>query len=469
MNLTKKLYLIILTVFFAVMITPSYALDFQSMGVFGKASEVEIGDINNDGFGDVVILSGSLSSGTIQVYLGPDRTFFKSIHLPFTSLNGHHIAIGDINNDNFDDVVTSYARDTAAGEGELRVYFGPSLTSVTTIPNPEPNPQQGLGTHFGIAVASGDVNNDGTDDIVVGARNSDNGPISRVGAAFVYLGPSLSSPTKIFNPPSPNIVFDNFGTQVEAGKGFVVVSDPISFVTTNSRPRGDVHVFSGTTFSLIKTLTSGNANDEVFGDRLAVGDINNDGNDDIIAKGWFKDVFFFLGPGFTSVTQKIDPLGAVSSHSFGSGIATGDADNDGDDDVIVGALGSEKAYVYEAPGLSLAATLSEPSFTTFFGHRVAFGDVDGDAREDVVVAGFVQSFYFKSIATCVPPVSGDWMITTSCNLANTATAPANVIVSSGVVFTIPSGLSLTVPSSEGLMVEAGGGVIVVFGGNIFFT
>jgi len=71
--------------------------------------------------------------------------------------------------------------------------------------------------------------------------------------------------------------------------------------------------------------------------------------------------------------------------------------------------------------------------------------------------------------TCLPPTSGDWIIDSSCTLENSASAPANVIVKSGVVFTIPNGLSLTLLSSNSLTVESGGRVSVVFGGNILFT
>jgi len=68
---------------------------------------------------------------------------------------------------------------------------------------------------------------------------------------------------------------------------------------------------------------------------------------------------------------------------------------------------------------------------------------------------------------CSPPISGDWTITSSCILASTSTAPANVIVQSGAVLTIPSGKSLNIDLIHyHLLVKSGGGVLIKSGGRI---
>jgi len=69
--------------------------------------------------------------------------------------------------------------------------------------------------------------------------------------------------------------------------------------------------------------------------------------------------------------------------------------------------------------------------------------------------------------TCSPPSSGDWIITSSCTLTNSASAPANVKVQNNVVLTIPSGLTLTIDFSQfNLTVEFGSGVRIKAGGTI---
>jgi len=66
-----------------------------------------------------------------------------------------------------------------------------------------------------------------------------------------------------------------------------------------------------------------------------------------------------------------------------------------------------------------------------------------------------------------PPADfGDWTITASCTLTNTATAAGNVIVESGVL-TIPDGFTLDIDfTTKNLTVKAGGGVLVQSGGKI---
>ena len=68
---------------------------------------------------------------------------------------------------------------------------------------------------------------------------------------------------------------------------------------------------------------------------------------------------------------------------------------------------------------------------------------------------------------CGPPSSGDWTIPSSCMIGGTVIAPANVIVQSGAVLTIPDGLQLNINfGSYHLLVESGGGVLIKAGGAI---
>ncbi|HSB57941.1 MAG TPA: Ig-like domain-containing protein, partial [Nitrosopumilaceae archaeon] len=74
----------------------------------------------------------------------------------------------------------------------------------------------------------------------------------------------------------------------------------------------------------------------------------------------------------------------------------------------------------------------------------------------------------NSGSNCLPPNSGDWVITSSCTLTSSATAPANVIVQNNSKLTIPSGLSLDIDFIHyHLLVKSGSGVLVKSGGKIF--
>ncbi|MDH3277749.1 MAG: hypothetical protein OEM21_06575 [Nitrosopumilus sp.] len=68
---------------------------------------------------------------------------------------------------------------------------------------------------------------------------------------------------------------------------------------------------------------------------------------------------------------------------------------------------------------------------------------------------------------CMPPGSGDWMITQSCILESSTSTPGNVIIQNGVVLTVPNGLTLDIDFTNfGLNVNSGGGVLIKNGGKI---
>lgn len=68
---------------------------------------------------------------------------------------------------------------------------------------------------------------------------------------------------------------------------------------------------------------------------------------------------------------------------------------------------------------------------------------------------------------CLPPNSGDWTISQNCLLSSSVTAPANVIVQSGSVLTIPNGDALNMDFyHHHLLVKSGSGVLIKAGGVI---
>lgn len=68
---------------------------------------------------------------------------------------------------------------------------------------------------------------------------------------------------------------------------------------------------------------------------------------------------------------------------------------------------------------------------------------------------------------CSPPALGNWTISSGCSLSSTSTAPANVVVQSGAVLTIPNGLNLIIDfTHHHLLVKSGSGVLIRAGGAI---
>lgn len=172
------------------------------------------GDLNGDGFDDMVIgsLSENFSSGASYVVFGKSTAFVSNLQL--SSLNGTTgfqingeanydysgrsiSSAGDFNGDGFDDLLVGATGSDANGSNSGATYliFGKatgfaSAFGLTSLSGTNGFRIDGelLGDSSGRAVApAGDVNGDGFDDFIIGAPNADpNGNNS--GAAYVVFG-----------------------------------------------------------------------------------------------------------------------------------------------------------------------------------------------------------------------------------------------------------------------------------------
>ncbi|EDM25703.1 Integrins alpha chain [Lentisphaera araneosa HTCC2155] len=189
-------------------ITGANAFDYSSYSISSA------GDINGDGFDDIMIGSPTNSYytyGRVHVVYG-DNTLGNDIDLSALSSSegitinaaeaGDYTGIsvasaGDVNGDGFDDIVIGAAY-SSVGEvyaGAAYVVFGGDTLSDTSL---DLLGSSGLtilgnttGDFFGIDVSgAGDINGDGYDDIVVGAPYHDSG--TNAGSAYVILGQDFS-------------------------------------------------------------------------------------------------------------------------------------------------------------------------------------------------------------------------------------------------------------------------------------
>ncbi len=293
-----------------------------------------VGDINGDGTSDIVASAPAVGRGAFYAMLGPDYAETITVaNLGIGSSFGEAVATGDVNGDGFDDVVAGshYAGvGDRFGAGEAFVFFGPQLTAWQRIIDPEPQ----AAAAFGISVATGDVNDDGFDEVVVGAWDSNIPPYTKAGQAFVFQGPALTSVTTLQSPAPQQI--------------------------------GD------------------------FGVSTDIGDFDGDGFGDVIVGSWISDVqpndnagqiFVFGGPALDDVTVLRDSGGA--NYELGTSVTSGDVDGDAAEEIVSGAYGRVVLFDAAAEGAYTARTIALPAGWDSAVPSVAIGDVTGDGIGDI--------------------------------------------------------------------------------------
>ena len=265
---------------------PSLTLNGTSTGDAFGFSVSSAGDVNGDGYADVLIgaLQAVQGPGAAFLYLGGPDGLSSTPAVSLAGITtddgfGFSVAsVGDMNGDGFADVVIG-AYDVNVGRGAAYVYLGSpgglSATPSLVLSGVSADDK------FGQSSAAGDVNGDGLADLLVGAFQTGSG----AGLAYLYLGsagPLSSAPATTLHGVTAN---DNFGFSV-AGAGDVD-GDGYSDVLIGASGVGETgaaFVYLGSSAGLSSipaaTLLGPNA---VFGEAVAgAGDINRDGFDDLL-------------------------------------------------------------------------------------------------------------------------------------------------------------------------------------------
>lgn len=265
-----------------------------------------------------------------------------------------------------------------------------------------PNPQGDA--RFGLSVDTGDTNGDGYSDVVVSAYREDVLGTPDRGRVYVSSGADGTLLQTLDKPAPESEAW--FGESVGVGDidgdgaADVLVGAPKEDVAGNNA-QGRAYAFSGMDGSLLFSLTTPDPqpNEAVFGETVAVGDINGDGKGDMaVAAPGFSQfrgrVYVFSGVD-GSLLLTLDHPQAQPNANFGFSVAMGELNGDGRTDLAVAASTQEvagntaqgRAFVFSGLDGSLLHTLDTPNFqgNAQFGAQVRMGDVDADGKSDIVV------------------------------------------------------------------------------------
>ncbi|TAH38254.1 MAG: hypothetical protein EYC70_06425 [Planctomycetota bacterium] len=381
--------------------TPGLPDQGESDDTFGDA--LAVGDLNGDGYGDLAVgvpfedLSHA-DDGAVHVFYGSAAGFTLSGNqfwsqdspgVPGVAAGGAFgggLAAGDFNGDGFGDLVIGAPYETVAGfpsAGSITVLYG-SAAGLGTVGATSFNLQELTGIldsyfYLGEILEAGDFDGDGRDDLAVGVPNADVGATGFTAGEIAVLmsgsgGLTLAS-VQIWHQDSP---------------GMADVAESSDF----------------------------------FGNALAAGDFDGDGDDDLAVGVQWEDLNYpilyagavnmlYGGPGGLVASAQFwhQDIGSIQETAeaydrFGTSLGAGDFDGDGRDDLAVGvpeesfsgkrAAGIVQVLYGGLGGLSDAGNqlwsqdrpgiLEQAEDRDRFGSTLLAGDFNGDGWEDLVVA-----------------------------------------------------------------------------------
>ncbi len=414
---------------------PDWVVESNTLSArFGYAL-AGVGDVNGDGYSDVVVGAPYLGNGMGQTNEGRIYLFLGSASglsttpsgMAESNRNGAYFGqaiagLGDVDGDGLADfaVGAPYYSNGQTQEGGVYLFSGGAALADPAAATLESNQ---AGAFFGISVGgAGDVNGDGSPDLVVGGSNYDGGETDE-GGAWLYLGTSLPGGVET----SPHWQWESNqaggrGGVAVAGAGDVngdgyadvaVGGGSLSYDYDSLSPSQDgvALLFHGGAGGLGTSASWGDSSGitvSYFGESLAGGgDFNGDGYGDLLVGEYAYSgnvseegrVSVYLGePGSLHVIPSQAVAGTREGQRLGEGVAfLGDVNGDGFGDALLtspedslgdGAEGSFAVHLGSAAGLEGTAVWSGDGGQG--GARAgrgadSAGDVNGDGYADVLV------------------------------------------------------------------------------------
>jgi FG-GAP-like repeat len=350
-------------------------LGFSAYDTYQQGVRVAVGDVNGDGRNEIVTAPGKDAWTELKVFDGKSFKQLKTV-LPFKDATwwaGAYVATGDTNGDGRDEIVEGLDAGCCTTLHVLDATTGNDLSGFFPYGN---------NSEVGARVAAGDLNGDGTADVIAVPLGSTRISAFRVsgGAAFRTIdafGGEITGPVSIAA-----------GDLSGDARAEIVAAAPTAYGV-------EVKIFNAST-GTAETALSPYGGESVSNVAVALGDVNGDGKTDIV-----------LGadtPGGTEV-EAVDTDGVELTQFYvldasivpGASIAAGDLDGDGKAEIVLGGGPTtapwppasngpaQRVAVYKADGTEVHRFDAYPGLFQG-GVRVALADVEGDSRPEMITA-----------------------------------------------------------------------------------
>jgi hypothetical protein len=429
-------------------------------------------DFDGDGYADLVIgvpyenVSSTTDAGSVSVVYGTStglsgigdeywvQDYLDGSDSETYEYFGRALAIGDFDGDGYFDLAVGVSYEDVGSvnqAGAVNIIYGSASGGLTTSGNQYWNQDEESmagaaeeDDHFGWALAAGDFDGDGYDDLAIGIPDEDIGAVVDAGGVQVMYGSAgglTAIGNKIWNQEGAAETGDQYGQAVTAGDfdndgyddlAVGVPSEDLGSVAN----AGAVEIYFGSASGLITRVSndfwhqdrSGVADTadehDRFGSSLTVGDFDGDGYTDLAVGVPYEDVgspgvvnagavnvLYGSASGITSSGsnywhQDVASIGSITEDDdrFGFALTAGDFDGDGYTDLAVGVpyehwneadTGIVQVLYGTASGLTatgdqlwrqdISGIADVEEADDRFGYALAAGNFDGDGYLDLAI------------------------------------------------------------------------------------